>query len=115
MRPISRGESRRESPPATRIVTFETPRAVSSSTVAAIASCRGSGTAEGSGRSGWSVTTVAVPPRVTGWERGAPRGGDGGPPAPRGGDAAEWEPAARGGRPQHDPVFGNLDHRDACA
>ena len=48
--PISRGDGRRPSPPATRIVTFATPSRPSSSTVAAIASCARIRRARGNGQ-----------------------------------------------------------------
>ena len=64
-KPISRADGRRSSPDATRIVMRRTPSRSSSSTVAEIASCRGSGVADGIGSVGTSITTVAVPSRVT--------------------------------------------------
>ena len=54
-----------QQPPATRIVSWATPSRSSSSTAAAIAACRGPCSADGIGSDGCSITTVAVPPRVT--------------------------------------------------
>ena len=110
-RPISRGEGRRPRPDATRIVTWVTPSRSSSSTVAAIASSRGSGEQ----RRDRQVRQLDHDGRRAAGrhERGERRPGK--RKAERlarcGGDAVD--DVRRRRRPQDDPAFGHVDDRDS--
>ena len=109
--PISRGAVRRSRPPATRIVIWATPSRSSSSTTAAIAACRGPCSADGIGSDGCSMTTVAVPPRVTSSSSGGPSSGKAQRFAHAGRDVVERFP--RDGRPQNDVVVARLGDHDS--